>query len=421
MKILIISPYYFPNINPRPYRWTRIAEIWAKNGHEVTVVTEKQTKLKNHDNLNGVKIRRVGYAAVKSLLRSGKRGIAGPKKQISWFQKIAKFVNNRIWKKLYFPDDSFIWYFPAMQTANSLVTDEKIEILVSSSLPFTAHLIALRIKRKNPNLRWIADCGDPFSFQTEAPLNNHFLYGRLNRYFEKQVLKFADQISVTCESTKDRYTAFYPAIRNKIFVIPPMLSKSEKVNSMLVDSDEIRSDNGKIILAYFGKFYSKIREAKLLTNFLKLLFATKPELVTKIEVHIFGDIYPEFIPELEQIDQIKVFGLIPRESVKDKMSKVDLLINVSNNTDYQLPSKAPDYLNSGKPILNISNHRNDEFANFFSGHPLFCNYEVSTTDIKECVLFIENCKGKSVDQSWTTDKIAPYQAETIAAQYLALF
>jgi glycosyltransferase involved in cell wall biosynthesis len=420
MNILILSPYYYPNINPRPYRWTRIAEQLATQGFDIQVVTEANPNLEETYFSNHVKIHRTGYAALKSIFLKKQRGVPKQNKAENLgkngiVQRFMQYFNDYLWKKIYFPDDSCIWYFPALRKATQLIENQQIDVIVTVALPFTAHLVGLRLKKQFPHLTWIADTGDPFSYQTEAPLNNHFLYQKLNVYTEKKVLQYADYVTVTTENTKSKYIKFHKPSTEKIVVIPPLMTEVSFVKNVIVESE-----SNKIKLGYLGKFYKILREPRLLTDFLICLFRQFPELSDRVEVHIFGDIFPYFLPELAAFPQIKVHGLIPREATPEAMQKMDILLNISNLTNYQLPSKAPDYLQSGKPIFNIYSDEADEFKAFFNDYPLIFNYKDGDTIQEDCIQFLAQTNKKTIDADWINQKIAPYRVDAITKQYIDL-
>jgi hypothetical protein len=332
---------------------------------------------------------------------------------------LMQFVNDNFWKKIYFPDDSCIWYFSALKKAVQLIENEQIDVLITSALPFTSHLIGLRLKKQFPHLKWIADTGDPFSYQIEAPLNNPFLYQKLNEKVERKVLDSTDYITVTTERTKSKYIKFHKTIESKIKVIPPLMTQNNPVKNGIVSMEKYAVE-GKINIGYLGKFYKILREPKLLTDFLETLFIQYPDWKDKIVVHIFGDVFPNFLPDFDGFQMVKIHGLIPRETTSFAMDEMDILLNISNLTNYQLPSKAPDYLRSGKPILNIYSAEEDEFKAFFSEYPLIFNYRKGD-DISNIVLFLEQNLGKIVDDELLKKMVEPFTVESIAKQYEALF
>lgn len=384
------------------------------------MITEKHLGFAKAEILNEVKVQRTGFAALKSFFLKNRRGVAR-QGGVSQKEEFASKINRLIIKHLYFPDDSFIWYFSALVEAKKILEAEKTNVLITSSLPFTSHLIGLNLKKQYPGLLWIADSGDPFSFQTEAPLNNHFLYGRLNRHFEKQVVNCADWLTVTSVNTRQKYLEFFPEAGDKIKVIPPLLSERTKGN-LNKHGAQVESTAGKKIkLGYFGKFYDKIREPQQLTVFISQLFLAKPEFAEKVEIHIYGDIFPQFRPELAKIDQVILHGLIPREQVGEEMHNMDLLLNISNITDYQLPSKAPDYLNSGKAILNIYTHDRDEFRQFFTNYPFIYHYLIGSEIDDQLLHFIDTAGQTKVSDEWIREHTLMYREDAITTAYEALF
>lgn len=420
-KILILIPYYYPNINPRPYRWTQIANYWASQGFDIQLITEKNPNFDNKQLLNGVTVHRVGYAALKSIFLKKQRGEATNDKNFSKPNRLHLLMqkfNDAVWKKIYFPDDSCIWYYPALRKAIKLIENQSIKYVITSSLPFTTSAIGLALKQRFPNIVWIADIGDPFAYQIEAPLNNHFLYHNLNFKLEQKILQQADFVTVTTEQTAEKYRQYYPflAQSDKIHVIPPLMTQYDWKN---INNDLDFYESNKINISYLGKFYTTLREPKVLLDFLDALFDEDVTWKNKIVVHIFGDVFPQFLPAFTNYPMIKIHGLIARVQTIEVMKKSDILLNISNLTDYQLPSKAPDYLQSGKPILNIYQTENDEFKAFFKNYPLICHY-INGKSIASTIQFLTVSIGQRVGDELLKEMLAPYTLEKIAEEYLEL-
>lgn len=80
------------------------------------------------------------------------------------------------------------------------------------------------------------------------------------------------------------------------------------------------------------------------------------------------------------------------------MEKADVLLNISNRIDNQVPSKIFDYFAMGKPILNLQRMENCPAAEYFAKYPLVYNLEEwkepHSAPLKE---FLQNAKGKSVE------------------------
>jgi hypothetical protein len=115
--------------------------------------------------------------------------------------------------------------------------------------------------------------------------------------------------------------------------------------------------------------------------------------------------------------------LIPRETVIRAMAQMDFLLNISNNTNFQLPSKSVDYMASGKPIINISSIKNDLFNQFFKDYPLIINLIIPSIDksddvVKNWILFLENFKGELLEADKIENFIKPFKLEKISSIYL---
>ncbi|MBC7777741.1 MAG: hypothetical protein H7246_20070, partial [Phycisphaerae bacterium] len=100
------------------------------------------------------------------------------------------------------------------------------------------------------------------------------------------------------------------------------------------------------------------------------------------------------------------------------------LINIGNATDFQLPSKAVDYLAAGKPVLNLSYVENDPFTDFFKGNPLVFNLKVENGKVTQSTIqsWIEwlELEKSSVNITEIEDRIEPFLVGNVANQYLAL-
>ena len=205
MKLLIVSAWYKPFVHPRAHRWSALAEYWAKKGHEVHVITARVNTPKGLTNLNGVFVHRVGFDSLKEYVyqitgeKNGRGRVDVKPAQATWYWAILEWLYRQIWKRIYFPDDTCIWYFPAKRKLLKLLSTEKFDGLITVSLPFTDHLLGLAAKEKYLGLPWIADTGDPFSFQAKAP-NSSFLYTPLNKKLEKEVRDAAKKLEQGSET-----------------------------------------------------------------------------------------------------------------------------------------------------------------------------------------------------------------------------
>lgn len=423
MKILILSPHYFPNINPRAHRWTSIAEHWAEQGHEVHLICSKNKDFLATQELNKVYVHRTGFNSLKEILyhfskNESKRGEAGQKK-INAGKKgaLMQWFNDKVLRNLYFPDDAFMWYHPAKNKGKELLQSIDFDLMISSSVPFTTHLVALKLKKSYPNLKWIADTGDPFAFQALHPMNNYFLYGKLNKRLEKKVARAADYVTLTNEGAKKLYTDIFPKQKIKFKVIPPLYKSSISDNATTISPRMTY----RVRIGYFGSFFKNIREPRPMLQFWTQFLEEHPELKSQIELHFYGNIFENFLQDFADFPSLQahifMHGMLSKEKAAEEMQQMDFLLNVGNATTFQLPSKSVDYLASGKPIINFCSIEEDTFYNFLSNKSLIINVFGKTREIEKVRFFLRERKEISSIKKMNMQDFSPAE---IANSYLNL-
>ncbi|MEM1217272.1 MAG: glycosyltransferase [Bacteroidota bacterium] len=371
MRILILTPYYYPYINPRAFRWTQIAAQWVQEGHEVHVLCSRHSDWPSQHQHEGVVVHRVGYNSLKEVLYNTLRtqhrrgeSSSGKSDGPGWLQRMVIWINRVAWKSIYWPDDAVLWIRPARRKAEALVKEVQPALLISTSLPFSSHLIGLAVKKKNPTLSWLVDIGDPFSLQPLHPLNNTRLYQQRNSKAEQLVLRHADRISVTNTGASELYASAFPETAHKLTVIPPLTRRYPFIKPFPRTESVFR-------LAYFGSFFPGLREPRDILHFFDQFLQAYPTWAKRIELLFFGDLFQDLRAQFNRYprlkDQCTFMGLIDREAAFEQMQRCDFLLHLGNRTNFQLPSKCPDYLQAGRPILQFSHIAEDTSKAFFDG------------------------------------------------------
>lgn len=417
MKILLINYSYPPALTPRAFRWGSVTRRWAEQGHEVDVICGSEGA--DPTAPAGVQVHAVGNARPlgwgASTAADGKvANTQGPRSAKVRFVTLAR----RIWRRVYWPDAAVLWLPAALRRARHLTDERSYDLLISSSHPFTGHLVGRAIKRRHPSLFWLVDVGDPFSFADGAPVNNFALYRNLNRRTEAEILALADAISVTTAGTSARYIEMFPKIAPKVAVIPPLLPDAfDSLGAGTVSDDRIR-------LVFVGTLYPDIRSpAPLLACFDRLLGTS---LGNRLELHFYGasgECAAQFEPYAPLVGS-KIFrhGMVPQQQAVAAMRDASVLVNIGNDTAYQLPSKVVEYAAMAKPIVNFVASDDDSSKLFladFDGTLSVATRSASGDDVlRDMIQFLE-CLPE-IDADSRRHQIAAYKPGRIAAQYLAL-
>ncbi len=429
-SLLIISHSYKPLLNPRAFRWSAILEEWAKDNTKIDVITSWQPGQPREEIINNVHIFRVNNALIEKLrsrfiktdrktsVTKNKNSAKTESKTNKVIKTVLKKLHDLTWKNIYWPDYATLWKKTALQNAIYLIDTEQYDAFITVSDPFTSHTVGYELKQKYPQLKWLVDIGDPFCFRHDTPTNNHFLYKQKNYNIEREVFAKAEHISVTTESTKNKYTELFPESAHKIKVIPPLMAPAEVKHTSTVSEK-----NDTIKLIFVGTLYKAIRNPKFLLQIFTQLLRTN--FSKKVELHFYGDIndcqdeFKKYQPLLNK--NLFLHGLVSREEVLQAMATSSVLINIGNDNMYQLPSKIVEYVLTGKPIINIARLENDSSTEFLQAYPgklimhdtkdgLFQN------ELSKCISFIHNLpKDLPLKERETWHRT--FSPETITKQY----
>jgi glycosyltransferase involved in cell wall biosynthesis len=406
----------------------------------VRVITSWQQGLPAEETVNGVQIYRVGMQILERLRRmisanqpqgtdkavaGSADPAAGASVQGGMIMSLLKILNQRLWRKLWWPDSACVWLRPALNTAHRLLAEQPADVVISVSPAFSAvvagHLLARDRQRCR---RWIIDLGDPFSFMEQATPNNAVLYGILNRWFEQRAFLRADGISVTTAGTREMYAQLYPECAEKITVIPPLLSPSPEPKT----SDPFFRNPAATRLVFIGTLYRHLRRPDYLLQLFSAMLHARPEF--NAELHLIGDTHEcrESLASYQQHlgESLVIHGPVDRSRATQAMAEADILINLGNETAYQLPSKLVEYAATGKRIMNISSLASDSSTNFLQSYPRALCLEdrgavPSAGQVLEFAAFCEDRTCAEIEASAIESFLLPFSLPIVAGRYDSLF
>jgi len=428
MKILIISYHYSPEENPRVFRWSSIVSHWLSSGYDVSVITASQDKheASKQDCLDIIRVPEnlIGKIRYKISRENPLQGevddaklttVKNPALILKWIKGLYSFVI----KKIQWPDFAWTWILNARKaTLLHLEGNPDIDVIISVSHPFSSHVVGSIAKRKYPNIRWIMDIGDPFNFSVDTQPNNFLIYNKLNKFIERKYFSLSDFISVTTSETMSEYLKLFPENKEKIKVIPPVLST--EASNMFKTRKKQRQLNHKVLrLVYVGTLYSGIRNPQKMLN---MLADVRTLLNINFEVHFFGPVNDVDISKLTN-SYTFFHGGVSHAAALQCMLDGDILINIGNSTKFQLPSKLVEYVCTGNPVLNIISTIDDSSKAFLASYKMSKTIELSGEITNDIVIEVSNyIKFASTHSSILNDEnLSKYSVQNISKQYELMF
>lgn len=278
-----------------------------------------------------------GAAKVSS--SSSKSSPARSKVRKAW----AAFVGT--W--LLIPDPCIRWFPAALLTG--LRVGGQCDVIYSTSAPFTNHLVACFL-HKLLDKPWIADFRDPWT-QYVVYQHSSRLRSRIDAFWEAQLLRMADIVTVTCAATAKGFQDAHPSLPKEKFV--------EITNGF--DADDFDQSTiscfDTFTIAYTGRFDSQKNASFAFFRALKEIRCEYPELAFAIKVIFagsFGEPSRALLKEWALEDMVEPIGYIShKKSVQLLLKSHVVLLTLSDEPGVNLtyPGKLFEYLAAKKPIM----------------------------------------------------------------------
>ncbi len=351
-KILIVSHQFLPFVSPRTTRWSLLIDELTKKGNEVTVLTgtAPEELKKNYEVL---------YFGSKKFSSSINKVRKDSQDSSNNFLKkiiysILKTIYRFLFKTFSWPDYAMFWAFTIFKNRKRI--ENKFDIIISVSLPFTSHLCAYILK-KRISANWFMDIGDPFSLKINSPENNKIIYSYLNKYYEKKFYQNASKIIFTHNEVAELHQNKFNIDRTKIVIGYPIALLNEKrINNSL----NFNYEDTPLKIGYFGAFTKSVREPN---NYINSIANSLDDDI-KHEWYINKE-SKKYFTSIKNISSHQFLDILPREIALEVMvSKMHVLLSIGNFNKYQMPSKVIEYISLGKPVLHFAEIADDPLYNF---------------------------------------------------------
>lgn len=278
---------------------------------------------------------------------------------------ISRFIRGNF----FIPDPRRGWNRYAFRKACEIIESQKIDRIITTSPPHSTQLIGLRLRKKYPEIKWIADLRDPW---TDIYYYKKFFPTPLSRFidsaYEKRVLQSADLITTVGKSLKTLLGSKVPGIEGKIHVI-----------SNGFDEDDFRG-----------------------------IITEQPDVLTISYIGSLSGIYPVngFLDALKIIAakgidyRLRFTGSVPAE-IKDRIIKGSGSPDISFTPFSSHQTALLSMLNASTLLLIIPDHESSRsiitgkmFEYLAAGKPVIC---LAPTDGDAAVILQETGHGRTFD------------------------
>lgn len=234
------------------------------------------------------------------------------------------------------------WYKSALDRAGRRIEKGGVSAIYSSSTPYSAHLIARKLKNKY-NLPWVADFRDAWTLAaTYNPRTR--LHAKVDAWVERVVLTDSDAVVANTETNKTNLVRDFHLAAAKIHAIPNGFDPEDFQDRSISCPD-------RFVISCLGKFYDMPDSGVFFRAYRRLSDAHRDTHLSMLgwysrttrqaaQTTLKSEMY-EIRPRVDHDHAIQIM----------KQSAI-LLVNLPNGAaTHWVPGKLYEYVAAGRPVL----------------------------------------------------------------------
>ena len=253
------------------------------------------------------------------------------------------------------PDPRMFWIRPSIKYLSHYLNENDIDAIVSTGPPHSMHLIALGLKKRFPDIKWIADFRDPWTdidFYDKLKLTNWA--DKKHKKLEREVLSKANHVV----TVTPRWQEEFANIANRS--IDLVYNGFDHI-----DFENLSPDvDPKFSISHFGSF-NKDRNPEGLWIALNKMLIEIPELKEYLSIQLIGQTDDSIIQSIKKAGLDKFLtctDFLPHNKGVALLKKSQVLLLPINNAPNAMgiiPGKMYEYIALNRPILAIGPPESD--------------------------------------------------------------
>ncbi|HEX2974441.1 MAG TPA: glycosyltransferase family 4 protein [Bacteroidales bacterium] len=374
-KVLIITYYWPPSGGAGVQRWFKFAKYLPEYGWEPVIltidpeyaaypVTDKSLAAEMPEGLKVFTTKATDFFRIYKKDKS-KIPTAGFATSIdnSFKGKLLRFIRGNF----FIPDPRKGWNKYAFRKACELIDSMNISHVITTSPPHSTQLMGIKLKKRFPSIKWIADLRDPWTDIYYYDLFYPTPVSRsIDRRYENMVLSQADSLITVGQNLAEAFKLKNNSVRDKILVITNGYDDRDFQN--LTVSNPVR-----FTITYVGTLsevypiYSFLEAiSRIKQDFLLRFAGTVPQEIRSKIIEAAGINRTEFVPYCPHSEAVRIMT---------ESSILLLIIPETKQSKVITTGKVFEYMASRRPVLYIGPEdgdaavilRNAGYNGIFSG------------------------------------------------------
>lgn len=353
MKVLVITYYWPPAGGSGVQRWLKFVKYLPDFGVTPVVYTVKDPEYAVFDEslrnevADDLEILEGPIWEPNQLLAKmggkGKKASAGfLESQPGLKDRILRFIR----ANYFIPDSRKFWIKPSVARLSNYLSENEIDIMITTGPPHSVHLIGLELKKKF-GLKWVADFRDPWT-SIDYFHNLPLIQSAMSKHqkLEREVLKNADRVLVVGGQMKEEFKVVNPNVK----VISNGYDAYDSDRSAELDID--------FSVTYAG-LMNDDRNPKVLWNALGKMVEADPGFKSDLRIRMVGSCSPDVLKSIEEkglVDNLDNLGYQDHDQVARYQQSAQVLLLTVNEVPSAkgiVTGKVFEYMQARRPILAI--------------------------------------------------------------------
>lgn len=264
-------------------------------------------------------------------------------------------IPGKIAGKLMVPDSARLWMENAKKTVMQVIKNEGIDLIYTTSAPYSDHLLGLYIKKHMPNISWVADFRDEWTnnpYTLDNPYNP--VRTKIEKNMEHSVLTSADALISNTPVMVSNFVNNNGLKGDNFYCIPNGYDIED-----FAEFDLSKPDNDRLTMVYTGALYGR-RKPDTFFEALKQLKDENAIDGSKVLVKLIGNYHRDRlqaqIDSYSLTDQFDIVGYVPHNICIREQLGADILVLIEGTgrgSDAFYTGKIFEYMNTGRPVLAI--------------------------------------------------------------------
>ena len=292
------------------------------------------------------------YKSLLPRFSAAKKNFNAQKKSKSKASQMIQLIAEYIRLNIFIPDSRIGWLRNAVKEGRKIVKAYQPNIILSSAPPYTAHLVARKLKSEF-SIPWIADFRDPWlenhAYNTVGRMN---LVKNINKKLELNTLIHADRVLTVGKGMEQLLQNKMPKSHaDKVTIITNGYDEAD-----FVDAPE--QENTKFYISHFGELYWR-RFPEVILQSLARILNDVPGCGKTLVLRVFGGVDARVRAAIEcalPSANFEINPYITHGRILHLLQYPQLLLltinNVANNR-LIITGKIFEYIASGNPVLGI--------------------------------------------------------------------